>query len=79
MLALKPDGVFCPTARRSGALRLRDRRDPRILIDAGVPTFGICLGHQILGAGLRRKTFKMKFGHHGANHPVKDLDTEAAC
>jgi carbamoyl-phosphate synthase small subunit len=40
-----------------------------------VPTFGICLGHQILALASGARTFKMKFGHHGANHPVKDLDT----
>lgn len=47
----------------------------RSLIDAGVPTFGICLGHQIMALASGAKTFKMKFGHHGANHPVKDLAT----
>ena len=45
------------------------------LIDAGIPTFGICLGHQIMALASGAKTFKMKFGHHGANHPVKDLDS----
>ncbi len=40
-----------------------------------MPTFGICLGHQILGLASGARTLKMKFGHHGANHPVKDLDT----
>ena len=43
------------------------------LIDTGIPTFGICLGHQIMALASGAKTFKMKFGHHGANHPVKDL------
>jgi carbamoyl-phosphate synthase small subunit len=47
----------------------------RTLIDTGVPTFGICLGHQIMALASGAKTFKMKFGHHGANHPVKDLAT----
>ena len=47
----------------------------RQIIDAGVPTFGICLGHQIMALASGAKTFKMKFGHHGANHPVKDLQT----
>jgi len=45
------------------------------LIESGIPTFGICLGHQIMALASGAKTFKMKFGHHGANHPVKDLDT----
>jgi carbamoyl-phosphate synthase small subunit len=47
----------------------------RELIEDGYPTFGICLGHQIMALASGAKTFKMKFGHHGANHPVKDLDT----
>ena len=45
----------------------------RELIERGVPTFGICLGHQIMGLAVGAKTIKMKTGHHGANHPVKDL------
>jgi carbamoyl-phosphate synthase small subunit len=45
------------------------------LIESGVPVFGICLGHQIMALASGAKTFKMKFGHHGANHPVKDLDS----
>jgi carbamoyl-phosphate synthase small subunit len=45
------------------------------LVGAKVPTFGICLGHQILGLALGGKTYKLKFGHHGANHPVMDLTT----
>ena len=45
------------------------------LIETGIPTFGICLGHQIMALASGAKTFKMKFGHHGGNHPVKDLDT----
>jgi carbamoyl-phosphate synthase small subunit len=45
------------------------------LIESGYPTFGICLGHQIMALASGAKTFKMKFGHHGANHPVKDLDS----
>jgi len=45
------------------------------LMESGIPMFGICLGHQIMALACGAKTFKMKFGHHGANHPVKDLDT----
>jgi carbamoyl-phosphate synthase small subunit len=45
------------------------------LINSGIPTFGNCLGHQIMALASGAKTFKMKFGHHGANHPVKDLAT----
>ena len=47
----------------------------RRFLDAGIPTFGICLGHQLLGLAAGGKTLKMKFGHHGANHPVLDKDT----
>ena len=46
------------------------------LIDGGIPTFGICLGHQIMALASGARTMKMKFGHHGANHPVQDLDTK---
>ena len=61
--------------RRPGAVRLRDRGDPRRSSTTNVPIFGICLGHQLLGLALGATTVKMKFGHHGANHPVQDLDT----
>ena len=47
----------------------------RDLVKSGIPIFGICLGHQILGQALGGKTYKLKFGHHGANHPVMDLGT----
>ena len=71
----RPTGSSCPTgpATRSPATT----RSPRsaTLVDAGVPTFGICLGHQLLGLASGAKTVKMKFGHHGANHPVLDRDT----
>ena len=76
VLALKPDGVFlsngpgdpepCDYAIAAAAA----------LIESGIPTFGICLGHQIMALASGAKTFKMKFGHHGANHPVKDLDND---
>ncbi len=75
-LALKPDGVFLsngpgdPAATGEYAVPVI-----RGVIDAGVPTFGICLGHQMLGLALGAKTVKMHQGHHGANHPVKDLMT----
>ncbi|MDM7456520.1 MAG: glutamine-hydrolyzing carbamoyl-phosphate synthase small subunit [Tepidimonas sp.] len=75
VLALRPDGVFlsngpgdpepCDYAIAAAAT----------VIARGVPTFGICLGHQIMALASGARTFKMKFGHHGANHPVKDLDT----
>ena len=49
----------------------------KTLIDVGVPMFGICLGHQLMGLALGAKTYKLKFGHRGGNHPVKQLDTGA--
>ena len=74
-LKYKPDGIFfsngpgdpqpCDYAITAAAE----------LIETGIPTFGICLGHQIMALASGAKTFKMKFGHHGANHPVKDLDS----
>jgi carbamoyl-phosphate synthase small subunit len=76
ILALKPDGIFLsngpgdPAATGTYAVPVI-----RTLIDQGLPTFGICLGHQMLGLAVGAKTKKMHQGHHGANHPVKDLTT----
>ena len=76
ILGLKPDGVFLsngpgdPAATGIYAVPVI-----RAIIDAGTPTFGICLGHQMLGLAVGAKTMKMHQGHHGANHPVKDLTT----
>jgi carbamoyl-phosphate synthase small subunit len=72
---LSPDGVFLsngPGDPQPCDYAIEATRD---LIEAGYPTFGICLGHQIMALASGAKTFKMKFGHHGANHPVKDLDS----
>ncbi len=75
VLARKPDGIFLSNGPGDPEPCDYAIRATRELIDAGIPTFGICLGHQILALASGAKTFKMKFGHHGANHPVKDLDT----
>jgi carbamoyl-phosphate synthase small subunit len=75
VLALRPDGVFLSNGPGDPEPCDYAFAATRTLVDAGVPTFGICLGHQILALASGAKTFKMKFGHHGANHPVKDLDT----
>jgi carbamoyl-phosphate synthase small subunit len=75
-LALKPDGVFLsngPGDPEPCDYAIRAIRE--ILDKTDIPVFGICLGHQLLGLASGAKTIKMKFGHHGANHPVKDLDT----
>jgi carbamoyl-phosphate synthase small subunit len=75
VLERDPDGIFLsngPGDPEPCDYAIEATRD---LIDRGLPTFGICLGHQIMALASGAKTFKMKFGHHGANHPVKDLDT----
>lgn len=76
ILALKPDGIFLsngpgdPAATGTYAVPAI-----RVLIEQGIPTFGICLGHQIMALAIGAKTLKMHQGHHGANHPVKDFTT----
>jgi carbamoyl-phosphate synthase small subunit len=75
VLALKPDGVFLSNGPGDPEPCDYAIAATRTLIERGLPTFGICLGHQILALASGAKTFKMKFGHHGANHPVKDLDS----
>ena len=75
LLAARPDGVFLsngPGDPESCDYAIEAVRE---IVATGMPTFGICLGHQLLGLASGAKTMKMKFGHHGANHPVKDLDT----
>jgi carbamoyl-phosphate synthase small subunit len=75
VLALKPDGVFLSNGPGDPEPCDYAIRAIRAIVDAGVPTFGICLGHQLMGLASGAKTVKMKFGHHGANHPVKDLES----
>jgi len=75
VLALRPDGVFLSNGPGDPEPCDYAIASTGALIEAGLPTFGICLGHQIMALASGAKTFKMKFGHHGANHPVKDLDS----
>ena len=75
VLERKPDGVFLSNGPGDPAPCDYAIDAIRRIVAAGVPTFGICLGHQLLGLACGAKTVKMKFGHHGANHPVLDLDT----
>ncbi|MEW6560050.1 MAG: glutamine-hydrolyzing carbamoyl-phosphate synthase small subunit [Pseudomonadota bacterium] len=75
VLAMRPDGVFLSNGPGDPEPCDYAIAATQQIITAGVPTFGICLGHQIMGLAAGGKTFKMKFGHHGANHPVKDLDS----
>jgi len=74
-MALKPDGVFLSNGPGDPEPCDYAIKAIREILAAGIPTFGICLGHQLLGLAAGAKTLKMKFGHHGANHPVQDLDT----
>ncbi len=75
-LALNPDGIFLSNGPGDPQPCDYAIAASRELIDKGLPTFGICLGHQIMALASGAKTIKMKFGHHGANHPVQDLDTK---
>jgi len=75
VLALRPDGVFLSNGPGDPAAVTYAVSACRAILDARVPLFGICLGHQILGLALGGTTYKLKFGHHGANQPVMDLET----
>lgn len=76
VLALNPDGVFLSNGPGDPEPCDYAIAAAKELIEKGIPTFGICLGHQIMALASGAKTLKMKFGHHGANHPVQDLDTK---
>jgi carbamoyl-phosphate synthase small subunit len=75
-LALNPDGIFLANGPGDPEPCDYAIAASKELIERGIPTFGICLGHQIMALASGAKTLKMKFGHHGANHPVQDLDTK---
>jgi len=75
VMALQPDGVFLSNGPGDPEPCDYAIKATREIIETGMPVFGICLGHQILGLASGAKTLKMKFGHHGANHPVQDLDS----
>ncbi|MCZ4303519.1 glutamine-hydrolyzing carbamoyl-phosphate synthase small subunit [Zoogloeaceae bacterium G21618-S1] len=75
VLAMSPDGVFLSNGPGDPEPCDYAISAIKTLVDTGVPTFGICLGHQLLALASGGRTAKMKFGHHGANHPVKDLDS----
>lgn len=74
VLAMSPDGVFLSNGPGDPEPCDYAIQAIREIVDSGMPTFGICLGHQLLGLASGASTLKMKFGHHGANHPVQDLD-----
>jgi len=75
VLALRPDGVFLSNGPGDPEPCTYAIEAIRTILADGIPVFGICLGHQLLGLASGAKTVKMKFGHHGANHPVQDLAT----
>ena len=75
LIATAPDGVFLSNGPGDPAPLTYAIENAKMLIGTGLPIFGICLGHQILGLAMGGTTFKLKFGHRGANHPVKKLDT----
>jgi carbamoyl-phosphate synthase, small subunit len=75
ILALRPDGIFLSNGPGDPEPCDYAIATIRRLLEEEVPIFGVCMGHQLLGLASGAKTIKMKFGHHGANHPVKDLDS----
>ncbi len=75
LLAIGPDGIFLSNGPGDPAALPYAIANAKALVASDVPVFGICLGHQILGLAMGGKTFKLKFGHRGANHPVKKLET----
>lgn len=79
ILALSPNGVFLSNGPGDPQPCDYAIAATQAIIEKGIPTFGICLGHQIMALASGAATFKMKFGHHGANHPVKDHDTGRVC
>jgi carbamoyl-phosphate synthase small subunit len=79
VLKLKPDGVFLSNGPGDPGPCSYAISATQALLQKGIPVFGICLGHQILALACGASTYKMKFGHHGANHPVKDLDNGRVC
>ncbi|RYU69045.1 carbamoyl-phosphate synthase small subunit [Aliivibrio finisterrensis] len=76
VLAMNPDGVFLSNGPGDPAPCTYAIEATKVFLEKGLPIFGICLGHQILALASGAQTVKMKFGHHGANHPVKDLDRD---
>jgi carbamoyl-phosphate synthase small subunit len=76
ILAHNPQGVLLSNGPGDPAVLHDAVATARALVESGMPTFGICLGHQILGIASGAKVSKMRFGHHGGNHPVKDLEVD---
>ncbi|MGH9900418.1 MAG: carbamoyl phosphate synthase small subunit, partial [Pyrinomonadaceae bacterium] len=77
VIALRPDGIYLSNGPGDPASMARVVEEIRRVVDAGVPTFGICFGHQLLGRAFGGTTYKLRFGHRGGNQPVKDRITGA--
>lgn len=75
ILSFKPDGIFLSNGPGDPSVLHYQIKQIKKLINSGIPVFGICLGHQLLSWAIGGKTYKLEFGHHGGNHPVKDLKT----
>jgi carbamoyl-phosphate synthase small subunit len=75
VLDLRPDGIFLSNGPGDPATMTSVVEEVRLLVSSGIPIFGICLGHQLLGQAFGATTYKMKFGHRGGNQPIKDLTT----
>lgn len=75
VLAMRPDGVFLSNGPGDPEMVMGATQAIRQIVEAGTPTFGICLGHQLLSRAFGGSTFKLPFGHHGGNHPVRNLRT----
>ena len=73
LLAIEPDGIFLSNGPGDPAALTYAIENVKEIVNTDIPTFGICLGHQVLGLAVGGETFKLKFGHRGANHPVKEL------
>jgi carbamoyl-phosphate synthase small subunit len=77
VIALKPDGIFLSNGPGDPASMTAVIEEVRRVVESGVPTFGICFGHQLLGRAFGGQTYKLRFGHRGGNQPVKDLETHS--
>ena len=77
ILAMSPEGVFLSNGPGDPEMVAGATQNIRTIVEAGVPTFGICLGHQLLSRAFDGHTFKLPFGHHGGNHPVRNIATGA--
>jgi carbamoyl-phosphate synthase small subunit len=76
IMSIKPDGLFVSNGPGDPTGVSYIVKELKKLTSSGLPTFGICFGHQLLSLAFGAKTYKLKFGHRGANHPVMDLDTK---